>query len=103
MNQIISVTTSVATSTSSVRRATPAAKSSIRIACFVMGLALVQLLAGSAFAQDPAATYAEFSAPGAGTGGGQGTVPISINTSGQITGYYYDSVVVGHGFERSAS
>jgi hypothetical protein len=37
-------------------------------------------------------------APGAGTGRGQGTIPVSINPGGQIAGYYLDANYVYHGF-----
>jgi hypothetical protein len=39
-----------------------------------------------------------FSAPGAGTGGGQGTYAYSINDAGVIAGYYVDASGVHHGF-----
>src|SRR5215813_3375731 len=45
-----------------------------------------------------------FDAPGAGTGAGQGTFPalspLLINPNGAITGYYFDSGFVYHGFLR---
>ena len=45
-----------------------------------------------------------FDAPGAGTGPGQGTFPAVsphlINPNGAITGYYFDSAFVYHGFLR---
>src|SRR6266511_6099345 len=45
-----------------------------------------------------------FDAPGAGTGPGQGTFPafspLLINPNGAITGYYFDSAFVYHGFLR---
>jgi len=36
-------------------------------------------------------TVTGFNAPGAGTGANQGTFPYSINSSGAITGFYWDS------------
>lgn len=39
-----------------------------------------------------------FSVPGAGTGDGQGTFPVSINSSGLVAGYYLDSSSMAHGF-----
>ena len=36
--------------------------------------------------------------PGAGTGSGRGTVPISFNPGGVIVGYYLDARNVFHGF-----
>src|ERR1700758_42396 len=43
-----------------------------------------------------------FDAPGAGMNSGQGTVPESINSNGEITGQYYDENDVVHGFLRAA-
>jgi hypothetical protein len=43
-------------------------------------------------------TFITFDAPGAGTGGGQGTFPASINQSGDVTGYYLDANFLQHGF-----
>ena len=42
----------------------------------------------------------KFNAPGAGTGSGEGTVPISINPAGKIAGLTRDSNLVRHGFLR---
>jgi len=41
-----------------------------------------------------------FDAPGAGKGSGQGTLPISINPAGKITGLTRDANLVRHGFLR---
>lgn len=41
-----------------------------------------------------------FDAPGAGTGSGQGTLPISINPAGKVTGLTRDANLVRHGFLR---
>ena len=46
--------------------------------------------------------FITFDAPGAGTGAGQGTFPITINTAGAITGFYIDANNVSHGFVRPA-
>jgi len=42
-----------------------------------------------------------FDAPGAGTGPGQGTIPLSNNPADAITGYYIDANDVSHGFLRT--
>ena len=39
-----------------------------------------------------------FDVPGAGTGPGQGTIPLSNNPADEITGYYIDASNVTHGF-----
>jgi hypothetical protein len=39
-----------------------------------------------------------FDVPGAGTGTGIGTIPISINPAGAIVGFYFGGSNVGHGF-----
>ena len=58
----------------------------------------------TAWAQAPAKhTIIKFDAPGAGTGGGQGTTPIGIVDDGSIVGYYIDSSDLIHGFVRSPS
>jgi len=64
-----------------------------------LGLSLGLLFSGLAVAQ----TFTEFEAPGSGTAAFQGTVAISINTSGVIAGEYYDSTGVSHGFVRTAA
>ena len=43
-----------------------------------------------------------FDAPGAGTASGQGTVPRSISSNGEVTGEFYDSHEAVHGFVRTA-
>jgi hypothetical protein len=58
----------------------------------------------TAWAQAPARhTIIKFDAPGAGTGGGQGTIPVGIVDDGSVVGYYPDSSNVVHGFVRSPS
>jgi hypothetical protein len=47
-------------------------------------------------------TFVPIDAPGAGTGQGQGTFPIAINSSGVIVGYFTDGSGVEHGFIRAA-
>jgi hypothetical protein len=49
------------------------------------------------------ATFATFDAPGAGTGPTQGTVPLSIDTAGNITGFYKDANGTFHGFVRKVA
>lgn len=64
-------------------------------------------LACAAFAHSQLAlaqpTYATFSAPGAGTGEAQGTIPSWINNAGTVAGFYVDSAYVCHGFVRATS
>jgi hypothetical protein len=48
-----------------------------------------------------AGTFITFDAPGAGTGGGQGTSPASLNEAGDITGSYVDANYVSHSFVRA--
>jgi hypothetical protein len=47
-------------------------------------------------------TVTSFNSPGAGTGSGQGTIPVAINAVGTIAGEYLDSLGVSHGFVRTA-
>src|ERR1700739_2004742 len=49
------------------------------------------------------AALVSFEAPDAGTRSGAGTVGISINKGGAVTGYYIDASGTTHGFVRSAS
>jgi hypothetical protein len=42
-----------------------------------------------------------FDAPGAGTGAGQGTLPLLNNAEGAITGYDIDANGAFHGFLRN--
>jgi hypothetical protein len=46
-------------------------------------------------------TITTFDVPGAGTGPGQGTIPLSNNPVDAITGYYIDASDVTHGFLRT--
>jgi len=74
-------------------------KTFLKFGALCLGLSLGLLFSGLAVAQ----TFTEFEAPGAGTAAFQGTVAISINTSGVIAGEYYDSTGVSHGFVRTAA
>ncbi len=47
-------------------------------------------------------TFVRIDAPGAGTGQGQGTFPVAINSSGVIVGYFTDGSGTEHGFIRAA-
>lgn len=62
------------------------------------------LLALETHAQRPESTptIITFEVPGAGTGAGQGSNPIGINSAGTITGLYTDASNVSHGFLRAA-
>ena len=50
------------------------------------------------FLRTPDGTITTFDAPGAGTGAGQGTMPQGMNPERVITGQYFDSGNVLHGF-----
>jgi len=56
------------------------------------------------FARTPHGRFTYFDAPDAGTAAGsyEGTVPLAINAAGEITGAYFDSNYVLHGFLRLA-
>ena len=60
----------------------------------VLGLTLC------ANAQERKDSLVTFDAPGAGTGGGEGTFPFAITPSGVVTGYYCDAITC-HGFVRA--
>jgi len=53
------------------------------------------------FARAQKPTIVTFDAQGAGTGAGQGTTAIDINSLGVIVGYYLDANNVAHSFLRS--
>jgi hypothetical protein len=60
---------------------------------------------GRGFVRAANGSITEFDAPGAGAGttpSGQGTYPVSINTAGQLAGFYEDNNSVYHGFIRNA-
>jgi hypothetical protein len=65
---------------------------------------LLFVTAVAAFAQEPrTGGFTIFDVPGAGKQAGQGTLALSINASGEVTGYYVDDRYVSHGFVRSAA
>jgi hypothetical protein len=67
---------------------------------FLLQAAIVLLFSAvSLFAQT---SFTTFDAPGAGTGSGQGTFPVGINSSGEVAGYFFDTNFVSHGFVRAA-
>jgi hypothetical protein len=45
-------------------------------------------------------TFTFFDVPGAGTGSGQGTFPMTNNPAGSIVGFYVDNNGAYHGFVR---
>jgi hypothetical protein len=49
------------------------------------------------------ASFATFDAPAAGAGPGAGTVPLSIDAAGDITGFYKDTNGTFHGFIRKSN
>ena len=65
--------------------------------------AAVMLLAILVAMAAPSAPAQTFEAPGAGTGVYQGTVAVSINTAGTVTGFYLVAGTVYHGFVRAAN
>lgn len=68
----------------------------------VLGACCLLVSATPAHSQTGSASYTTFDAVGAGTGMFQGTLGVSINASGVITGFYIDSFHVAHGFIRAA-
>src|ERR1017187_7728355 len=68
-------------------------------------LALAVLFGLAVLAATPgeAQNFTTFEAPGAGTGGSQGTISFSINTAGAVAGMYYDASNAYHGFVRAAT
>ena len=54
------------------------------------------------FVRAPDGRFTFFDAPGAGTGAGQGTIPLTNNDRGEITGVYFDNNNVLHAFLRLA-
>jgi hypothetical protein len=72
----------------------------IRLQVHRLGMAAVLFCAAAAITST-AQTIVTFDAPGAGTGKTQGTAAGTINTAGEITGYYLDSGSVFHGYLRT--
>ncbi len=74
----------------------------IKVLClcllFAVGTPAQQETAGIANGSKP--TLTTFEAPGAGKGMRQGTVPVSINTAGVVTGFDLDANNLRHGFVR---
>ena len=88
-----------ASKTLKVTLATTAAVARRKVA---LALCVALCMVGLAFPQDDdKATIITFDAPGAGTGSGLGTFPLSINSTGAITGYYTDANFLDHGFLRA--
>jgi hypothetical protein len=54
------------------------------------------------FVRDPSGAITTFDAPGADITPGDfaGTLPLSINQAGEVTGYYFDANYLAHGFVR---
>jgi hypothetical protein len=63
-----------------------------------MLLATLACFSSQAAEKPDAATFLTFDASNAGTGAGQGTVPVAINSSGGTTGWYLDAQSEYHGF-----
>jgi hypothetical protein len=55
------------------------------------------------FIRDSGGTFTTFSAPGAGKGSAQGTIPVAINANDEIVGFYLSSSDAYHGFSRDQS
>ncbi len=73
----------------------------VLLAVFLAVAVLVQLPAADIHGQGQTKQeIITFDAPGAGTGPYQGTEAIEINPEGAITGFYFDSNNVAHGFLR---
>jgi hypothetical protein len=51
----------------------------------------------------PNGTFTLVDAPGAGTSSGQGTMPVSIDTAGDIAGTFVDGSMIAHAFVRTAN
>lgn len=86
--------------------------SGINSAGTFVGLYVDESLVNHGLVRSSGGTLTPFSVPGAGTDNKgcaatapacKGTFPQNINSSGIVVGYYVDSGIVAHGFERSAS
>src|SRR6516162_6885745 len=64
-------------------------------------LAIPPLLAAQDSQDRNQSKFVTFDVPGAGTGSGQGTFPVSNDVSRSVTGYYLDASNVYHGFVRA--
>lgn len=51
----------------------------------------------------PLGEFVSFDVPGSGSAGGQGTMPVSINLFGTVTGNYMDAANALHGFIRASN
>jgi hypothetical protein len=67
------------------------------------GKLLAGLLLAAAAIASPAQTITSLDDPNAGTGSGQGTSAVAINTAGIIARIYTDAGGLVHGFMRSAT
>src|SRR5580692_7113708 len=85
------------------RRALPVRTTSSHRTVCLLTFCLSLFFATTVVAQRPPATFTEFQAPGAGTGSLEGTLAVSINSLGIVSGFYYDSSGVAHGFVRATS
>jgi len=56
--------------------------------------------AAHGYVRSPKGKFTRFDCPGAGTGAGQGTIPMSNTVTGASTGYWLDANNVYHGFVR---
>lgn len=72
-------------------------------AILLAGLLCLVVMANSQPASPGDNVFKIFDAPGAGSDAGQGTIPWSINGSGDIAGAFVDSQGLSHGFVRSKS
>jgi hypothetical protein len=71
---------------------------------FLLSIVVLFIAGMAAMAQEHATGgFQMIDVPGAGKQTGQGTLALSINASGEVTGYYIDDRYVSHGFVRSAS
>lgn len=73
---------------------------SLSIGFLVAGISPISLI-GEDYDRGEHSKIVTFSAPGAGTGAGQGTYAIGVNAEGSIVGYYIDENGGNHGFLRS--
>ena len=62
---------------------------------------MTRTMCGTVSSDPSNGSFTIFDAPGAGTAAGQGTRAYAINPSGTITGFFFDSANVAHGYVRS--